>query len=264
MSKPGIINIVGKTPFGDLLLQSAVDTNSLHSRLISYFTRTMGEGGVLNNVAGLQKILNMQASKVRELDAYEFEGNQRVYEVATILMLSQSINLLCEKSYIPAWQRPKQGVSMKALTEKESWDGFMYENPDDPSIAVAIIPIEIKSTMTDPVRTGINSPDQLLIDSLPQFEKHFQSQGSVCAVFVMPYPLRSGLRFNLKEVTIAMNKYVSQGATGCLCLLSFPKDERGVNVITLQCYLLSKDPNITPNGNIDHIDLTQMGFGKIH
>lgn len=264
MLKPSIVNIIGKTPFGDLFLQGAPHTNLLHDRLTLYFERTLNAECALNSVASLQKIFNASACKIPELDVYEFEANQRIYEVAVVLALSRTINLLCSKSLIPAWQRPGQGIVMKDFTTKESWDGFMYEDPGSSLAPVVPVWVEIKSTMIDPNNSGIEGPDQLLKDGLPQYKKHFQSEGSACVVFVMPYTSRPGLIVDLKKATIGMNEAVVRGATGALCFLSFPKDQNGHRLITMQCHLVSENPTFAENGNIEHGDIAEMTFGKIN
>lgn len=266
MPKPSIINIIGKTPVGEVLLQSAPHTTLLHEQLRIYFERTLGDKNTLSNTAAFQGALNTPANKVPELNMYEFEANQRVYEVAIVLMVSRTINKLYDRTFIPAWQRPKQGEIMKAFMEKSSWDGFIYEEPVDVSAApnVSIVPIEIKSTMIHPTRSAVQNPDQLLRDSLPQYKEHFQEEGSICTVFVMPYTSEpGGLSFNLKAATVEMNKVVGDAALGSLCLLSFPKNEEGTTEITMHCYIVSKKPKLASNGKVSHAELTKMTFGKI-
>lgn len=263
MSNRSIVNITGKTAFGDLMLQSAPHTALLHRQLRLYFERALNTKGALDNVSILQRALNIPANKVPELNMYIFEGNQRVYELALTLLVSRTVNELYGRTFIPAWQRPKQEDVMKAFTSKESWDGFMYENPDSLTAPVTTIPIEIKSTMIHPTKSIVSDPNQLLKDSLPQFKKYFQSEGSVCVVFVMPYSSKPNLRFDLKKATIEMNKTVDYGAIGSLCLLSLPRNDDGDTVITMNCCFVSKDPRLADSGNIDHVNITEMSFGKV-
>lgn len=222
----------------------------------------MGTAGALNDTATFQGILNKRANTVPELNDYKFEDNQRVGELAVVLMLSRTINKLYERSFVPAWQLSGQEAVMEAFTGKKSWDGFVYE-PGDPSTPVTPVPVEVKSTMVHPTKTVITDPDQLLKDGLPRFKKHFQSEGSLCVVFVMPYTSKPGLSFDLKDATMNMNGVVADDAASFVCLLSFPENEAGDTVITMHCYHVDKEPDMAANGKIEHATLTVMTFGTI-
>ncbi|HUC20398.1 MAG TPA: hypothetical protein VMR98_02805, partial [Candidatus Polarisedimenticolaceae bacterium] len=148
--------------------------------------------------------------------------------------------------------------------EKESWDGFMYENPKNESVPVVPIPIEIKSTMIDPNSETVLNPNQLLNDRLPGLEDYFQAEGSICALFIPPYTSEGeALTFDLKDATDSINKVVANGAMGSVCLLSFPENKKGETVIKMHCHFVSKNPVLASNGKIDHVNLTKMEFGTI-
>lgn len=262
--KTPIVNITGKTPFGDLLLQSAPDMGLLQRQLKMYFENSIKSQNSTWDAKELQEILNRPANRVPELKMFEFEPNQRVYEVALVLLIARSVNGAEDRSFIPAWQRPGQSSVMKEFTEKESWDGFIYENPDDDSVSVATIPIEIKSTMINPLKDTVLSPNQLLSDRLPGLKDYFQAEGSICALFIPPYTATGeSLSFDLKDATLNINEVVAYEAMGCVCLLAFPKNKKGETVITLYCHFVSKNPILASNGNIEHVDIAKMEFGII-
>lgn len=262
-SLPSIIDIVGKTPFGDLLLQSAPDKLLLQQQLRQYFEKEMASYSNPFDIKVLQKILNRPANKVAELSMYEFEPSQRIYEVAVTLLITQTVNKLANKSFIPAWQKPGQDQVMKDYMKKGSWDGFIYENPKKSHITINPFPIEIKSLMIDPKDTGVISPDQLLNDRLPGLKKHFQIKNSIYAIFVPPYTAKDQvLSFDLKNASININKAISKEATGCVCLLSFPENNTRTH-ITMHCYLISKNPTLINDGKIKRVEIGEMTFGVV-
>lgn len=262
--QPSIVNITGKTKFGDILLQSSPNVGLLQNQLRTYFENAIKTEDGLSETKKLQKILNTPANKIPELNMYKFEANQRVYELAMLLLIARSINHLHNRAFIPAWQLPLQDTVMKSFTEKESWDGFIYENPVDVSKPVATVPIEIKSTMIHPHKDTVHNPNQLLGDKLPKFKDYFQAEGSICALLVLPYSSDGErLSFDLKEATDNINRVVAYGAMGCVCLLSFPTNEKGDTVVTMHCHFVSKNPLLASNGKIDHVNLTKMEFGTI-
>lgn len=254
------INIIGITPVGTLRLQAEPNVAFLHDQLSRYFQRTiLRDAKALYDVPALQKFLNVPANTIDELIMYSFEDNQRVSEVATVLAISHSINRLRQTSFIPVWQLPGQGSIMQKFSDKGSWDGLILEISSDQSLAVSPIPIEIKSLMVNP-NDKLISPNQQLRDRLPKYKKHFQKEGSVCALLIMPYTPDKELRFNFKEATEDINEIIGDEVLGCACLLSFPKNAEGRQIMRMNCWILDKKPKVV-NGKIHKVTLVEVNFG---
>jgi len=105
----------------------------------------------------------------------------------------------------------------------------------------------------------VMSPNKLMNSRLEQYREHFQSPDTICAIFIMPYtsPDRR-LQFDLKNAREKLSEVVADGAMGSVCLLSFPSDESGQTVMTVNCYLVSKNPQFAKNGNIENVDLGKL------
>lgn len=269
MNNSGIIDITGKVPGKDeVLLQSAPDTEFLKFKIGEYLEQAI-KSAVKLDVATVQKILKVQASKVQELNSYKFEPNQRVDDLIGTLMIARSINQMKGLNFVPAWQRPKQGAQMKQFTGKESWDGFIYEHvplgTEKPSLEVKTIPIEIKSLMINPHKDKFDSLIDLLKKRIPKFSKHFKAEGTICAVMILPYSTnaeQTSLSFDLKEATEIINKHVIYEAIGCLLFLDIKDDDDGNTIVSIKCHFVNKDPKLGANGNIDHVALFDMTLAK--
>lgn len=265
----GVINIIGKIPgSNDILLQSAPDIDALQERLVIYIVRSLQEARIID-VSTLQKILGKYAYKVDELDAYEFEPNQRVDELLAALCIVRTTNEMTGRKFIPAWQKPKQNEAMKSFTGKESWDGFMYEHvpigTDDPDLRVPTIPIEVKSLKVHPYKNKFSNLNGLLDSKMPKFKSHFQTEGSVCAVIVLPYSTskdNAPLRFDLKNATETMNKYIANTAVGCMLFFDVANESDRYTRITIKCTFVDKNPEFASNGNIKEVKLYELPLAK--
>lgn len=278
-----VVDVNGNLPgIGTVLLQTAYDAEFLKDRLIDYLVRALEELSDSSDILAIQKILHVQANKVPELmlkktngdDVYDFESNQRIDELVALIAINGSTNQRNKHRdldivLVPAWQRPKQGTVMKEFSSKESWDGFMHEfvrlGTEDPSMNVFVMPVEIKSLMMNPHKEKYANLNELLDKKMPKFSKHFQSEGSVCAVLVLPYvmdPSQTRLPFDLKQATDTLNKHVAPGAIGCLLFLNLNDNGDGTTAISVKCYFVSKNPQLGTNGKIDNVDLYNLSFGS--
>ncbi|MCA9332200.1 hypothetical protein KC968_04685 [Candidatus Saccharibacteria bacterium] len=278
-----VVNVNGNLPgIGTALLQTAYDATFLKNRLIDYLVRSLEELPNPTDILAIQKVLHVQAKKVPELmmknsdgeNVYDFESNQRVDELIALLAINGSTNQMNRNRgenivLVPAWQRPNQHETMKKFNGKESWDGFMHEfvplGTEDPSMNVFVMPVEIKSLMINPHKENFANLNELLDKKTPDFSKHFQSEGSVCAVVVLPYvmdPMQTKLSFDLKKATKTINKHVTPGAIGCLLFFSFNDSGDGTTAVTVKCHFVSKKPRLSPNGNIDNVDMYELKFGS--
>lgn len=269
MKNSGIIDITGKVPGKDeVLLQSAPDTEFLKLKIGEYLERAIKSEEKLD-IATVQKILKARADKVKELRSYKFEPNQRIDDLIGTLMIARSISQSKGLKFVPAWQRAKQGEHMKLFTGKESWDGFIYEHvplgAEKPSNKVDTIPIELKSLMINPYKEDFDNLIDLLQKKMPKFSKHFQGEGTICAVLVLPYstdPENTSLVFDLKDATEIVNEHVNFAAIGCLLFLNVKNDKDGETVISVKCHFVNKQPVLADNGNIDNIALFDMTLVK--
>lgn len=256
-------NIRGKTPYGELLLQSAPDIGHLQQRLSAYFTREFSLPGALSQTSIFQRVLNRKASDIPELDIYEFDPDQRISELVVTVLFASTLNNMHGMQVIPGWQKAGQKEVMEKFTQKQSWDGFIYENPSDGSDLANPMFIEVKSTMVNPSEDAV-TPNELLNSRLEKYREFFQSPGSMCAVLILPYtPSGRELNFDFKDATEMLNDVVADDALGCICLLSLPSNKEGNTVVTMHCYLVNKKIVYGDNGKIKKVNLGKMTFGVI-
>lgn len=278
-----VVNVNGNLPgIGTALLQTAYDTTFLKNCLIDYLVRSFEDLHDPLDILAVQKILHTQAIKVPELmlensngdSIYDFEPNQRVDELIALLSINASTNQMNRNRgedivLVPAWQRPNQSTTIGKFSGKESWDGFMHEfvplGAEDPSINVFVMPVEIKSLMVNPTKEKYENLNDLLDKKCTKFSKHFQSEGSVCAVVVLPYVMdvaQTSLPFDLKKASETINQYVTQGAIGCLLFFSLEYEADNRVAIIVKCHFVSKKPRVAPNGKIDNVEMYQLRFGS--
>jgi len=261
----GIININGLVP-GKLSigLQSAPDYKKLGKLIADYLVREIRKAGTVSDVELIQKIFGMRASRVPELAVYDFEPNQRVDELLTILIIAQSTNALSSVNMIPAWQRPNQDSAMEAFTGKKSWDGFIYEHVPfsvyKPEVAVMPIPIEVKSLKINPYKEKFTDLNDLLRKKIPKFSKYFQSEASIAAILIFPIGNSVNLRqrpisFNMIDAVAVMNQYVASNVIGCLVFVDIVTDDETYTSINLKCTFTSKDPDFANKASIHNIRL---------
>lgn len=269
-NEPSIININGKVPNKkDIAMQSAPDVKTLKTMLVTYLVREMKAAKSTSDVEIIQKIFGRSAKKVPELVAYDFESNQRVDELLATIMIAESTNALSGANMIPAWQRPKQDDAMEQFTGKKSWDGFIYEHVPMAAyrdgMAAMPVPIEVKSLKIHPHKEKFADLNDLLDKKLPKFSKHFQKEATVAAVVVFPLgnsPKVGALRFDLKEATLLMNKYVANNVVGCLLFVDIQNDSDGYIDLGIKCTFVSKNPNFVDNGNIDNVKLFESKLAR--
>ncbi len=190
-------------------------------------------------------------------------------ELIASFMIDESTNTLSNMNMIPAWQRPNQDDAMEEFTGKKSWDGFIYEHVPmakyKSGMTAMPVPIEVKSLKIHPHKEKFSDLNDLLTKKLPKFSKHFQKEATVAAVVV--FPLNNGtedsaLRFDLKEATLEMNKYVANNVVGCLLFVDILKDDEGYVNLGMKCTFVSKNPNFADNGNIDNIKLFETKLAR--
>lgn len=277
-----VINVTGNIPgVGVALLQTAYDATFLKQSISSYLVRSFESMINPMDILEIQKILHIQANKVPELltknrdgnNIYDFESNQRLDELMVLLAITTSTNQMNRNRghsimLVPAWQRPNQGIVMKRFNGKGSWDGFMHEyvplGTDDTSVDIPLVPVEIKSLMINPNKEKYANLNDLLDKKTPDFSQHFQLEGSICAVVVMPYVMNSSETspsFDIKKAAETINKHVTPGAIGCLLFFGL-NDKDGATTISIMCHFVSKKLLLGANGKIDHVDLFKLVFGK--
>lgn len=267
---PSIININGKIPGSQsIAMQSAPDTTRLKRLITDYLVRVMRTEASISDIETVQKIFGMPAAKVPELQPYDFEVNQRVDDLLAIVMIAESTSALSNLNMIPAWQRPRQDDAMESFTGKKSWDGFIYQHVSmdqyKPALPVMPVPIEVKSLKIHPHKEKFSGLNDLLTKKLPKFSEHFQKEATIAAVVV--FPLNSGseigaLRFDLKDATLAMNRYVANNVVGCLLFIDIITDSENYVNLGIKCTFVSKSPNFADNGNIDSIKLFETKLAR--
>lgn len=267
---PPIININGKVPGKqDIAMQSAPDFKTLKALITDYLVRELCAATSTDDIEIIQKIFGKYANKVPELQPYDFEANQRVDELLATIMIAESTNALSNMNMIPAWQRPNQDDAMEEFTGKKSWDGFIYEHVPmvkyRSGMTAMPVPIEVKSLKIHPHKEKFSDLNDLLAKKLPKFSKHFQKEATVAAVVV--FPLNNGsetgaLRFDLKDATLVMNKYVANNVVGCLLFVDILTDDDDYINLGIKCTFVSKNPNFADNGNIDNIKLFETKLAR--
>lgn len=267
---PPIININGKVPGKqDIAMQSAPDFKMLKTRITDYLVREMRAAASIDDVEIVQKIFGKYASKVPELQSYDFEANQRVDELLAAIMIAESTNALSSMNMIPAWQRPNQDDAMEEFTGKKSWDGFIYEHVPmaqyKDGMTAMPVPIEVKSLKIHPHKEKFSDLNDLLMKKLPKFSKHFQKEATIAAVVV--FPLNNGtetgaLQFDLKKATLEMNKHVANNVVGCLLFVDILTDDEDYINLGIKCTFVSKKPNFADNGNVHNIKIFESKLAR--
>jgi len=251
-------NVNFMTDVGTIQLQAASDVGHLQQRLKAYFEDEFKNPDAFSNYESFQKILNRKASVANHLSIYDFDPDQRVGELVVTLAITATINRIHHMRLIPGWQRPGQYGIMEKMFQKKSWDGFMYEIPNDGTDKAFPTFVEVKSTMVGPDE-DVSNPNKLMNSRLAKYKKHFQSSDTICSVFIMPYiAIGEALQFDFKNATDKLNQTLAEGAMGSICLLSFPIDENGKTIMTVHCYLVNKNPKLGANGKIDNVELGKL------
>lgn len=269
---PRVINIEGKTPNGDILLQSVDPLSALKKSLAIYLARSLKAADTLD-IQAIQDIFSAQAQDIEELSALTFEPNQRVGELIALVSIVAAINQLNSTSHIqdavfsPAWQKPNQGTVIKSFTNKESWDGFVYELPPEGSSEtaprVAVVPVEIKSLMIDPVYEHFVDLNDLLKTRMPKFSKHFQAEGSIGAVLVLPYQNTkdSAVAFDLKNATLDINNHVNHDSVSVLVFFDI-NHEGDETFVSTKTHFVRRNPALRDNDAVKDATLYELKWSK--
>ncbi len=269
---PRVINIEGKTPAGEVLLQSVDPLAALKKSLAIYLARSLKAAGTLD-IQAVQDIFSVQAQDISELSALTFEPNQRVGELITLVSIVAAINQLNGTNQIenavfaPAWQKPNQGTVLKSFTNKESWDGFVYElpaaNAREAAPRVAVVPVEIKSLMIDPVNESFVDLNDLLKTRMPKFSKHFQAKGSIGAVLVLPYQNTKGgpITFDLKNATLDINNHVNHDSVSVLVFFDI-KHEGNETFVSTKTHFVHRNPALRDEDMVKETRLYELKWCK--
>ena len=252
----------------------------LKEKLSDYVIRSVEALKDTTDILSWQKILGTRAVDVPALQikntdeslVYDFEPNQRVGELLALLVMAATINTLNSSRklvLLPAWQRPKQGDAMKQFNGKDSWDGFMFDaavyKSKQSTPGTQLMPIEIKSLMINPHKESFSSLNDLLDTKMTNFSKHFQEEGSICAVVVFPYvfdPKSTNITFDLKNATQTVNKHVTPKAVGHLLFFDMTDNGDGKTELSIKSHIVSKNPILAENGNIENVTLYKMKLGS--
>jgi len=260
-----ILNLIANTNKGKINLQAALDVKYLYQLIKNYFEKELlAKIGELSDTR-LQRVLNIKAKNIPSLNIFTFDDDVRVIELAILIGILETLDRLGGLSknhiFMPAWQLPKQQSIMKAFSSKESWDGFIVGLPKNEVGSVIPIPIELKSLMIQPQKPVGANPNDQLKEGLKKFKRHFQHEGSINCVLVMPYTNENKLGIDLKTATDDLRASVSSKAASFVCLLTFPYDKNGKLSMSILFALVSQDPSFMSVYNKDKW-MCQINFGK--
>jgi len=264
-NKIKILNLIANTSKGKINLQAALDVKHLYQLIKSYFEEELLVDTDKLTDARLQRVLNKKAKNVSSLNKLTFDDDVRVIELAVLIGVLETLHRLGglskDYAFLPAWQLPKQQSIMKAFSSKESWDGFIVGKPKNRAGAWIQIPIELKSLMTQPQKSIGANPNDQLNERLKKFKKHFQHEGSINCVLVMPYTSEKKLGIDLKAATDDLRASVSSKASSFVCFLTFPYDQGGRLAMSILFALVSQSPSFMSADNKDKW-MCQVNFGK--
>jgi len=266
-----IINITGRPAGSEETheLQSIYPVDELMKALGFYLARSFKDHLPIETVY-FQQVLNKKASEVDELKPLSFEPNQRVGELVALVSLVGAMNKINEEhkidhtNFVPAWQKAGQNDKIEEFTGKGSWDGFVYEHvplgEESPELQVAMIGVEIKSLMVDPKETFTNLND-LLSQRMPKFSKHFQIEGSMAVVLVLPYSstTESDISFDLKQASDNINGGVGK-VVSAIVFIDHKNDGSETSIGTLTSFV-HKNPEIV-DGKINKVEMVRIPFCK--
>lgn len=274
--KIAVLNVEGRVQSGVVKLQVANDVGLLWHCLKTYFERAvLSDSDIINgnNALKLQSALNARAIDIPELGIvdkdnlplYSFEANQRVIDLAAMVAIYETTRRIGHSpDHIvrPGWQTANQFANMKNHTGEESWDGFIFSQHKDGSSMLASVPFELKSLMTNPNEPTIGNPNDQLANKIEDFRSSFQTEGSICAVLVMPYSDQSSLAIDLAQVASDMVPVLGEKTQGVACILSFPTDESGRLSMSLLCTIIPKDIRKMSIDNVKK-HMHEVNFGKV-
>ena len=261
-----IINLDANTPKGKIKLQAAFDVKYLYCQIRSYFEKELLSKINTLTDARLQQILNKKAEDIPLLKSFTFDSDVRIIELAVLVGVLETLHRLnwLNKKYgfLPAWQLPKKQMIRKAFSKKESWDGFIVGLPKKEELKAISIPLELKTTMHNPKEKIYTNPNKQLksLLSSPKITKHFQHEGSLNGVLVMPYSDQK-LTLDLKYASDDLRKVVSPKSGCFISLLTFPYDGRGKPMMSILFAFVSQDPTFMSVSNKDKW-MCQINFGK--
>jgi len=259
-----ILDLIANTPKGQVKLQSTLDVKDLYFLIKTYFeTELFSDKNRLTSLR-LQSTLNKRANKITSLNKFTFDNDLRVIEIAILIGILETLNRTgnLNKNYIflPAWQLPKQKITIKKIFTKESWDGFIICLSKDKKENIAI-PLELKSLMIEPKKQVQGDLNNQLKIRLKSFKDFFQKEGSINSVLLMPYTNKKKLIIDLKTAANDLRMSVSSKALGFLCLLTFPHLSKKRLSMSILFALVSQDPSFMSAANKDKW-MCEINFGK--
>jgi hypothetical protein len=261
---PLIIDIKGRTATGFVELQAPYKPPYLYQLIRTYFEQELLNSHEITDTH-LQSTLSRRAQDIPLLHDFAFDSDIRVIEISILLGVIQTLDTIggLNKDYVfvPAWQKPGQKDAMKSYSTKESWDGFIVGMSKGSGKEDILIPLEIKSLMTDPKKRVVGNPNDQLKSRLKKFRHHFQNPGALNCVLVMPYTTESNLGIDLKHAADDLRSTIISQSLGFVCMLSFPKSEDDGLAMSILFALVSQNPLLMSASNTKEW-MCEINFGK--
>lgn len=251
MRKNTIENITVNTPAGEIKLQtvdSVVLVDTIYKHLSSF------ESNI--DILQLQnEILNKKISDIEVFEVLDFDRDFRLWELIVLITIKETLSRIYKINYQISWQKPNQKELIEKLTGKGSWDGIMLDLGKDGK--ADIMPVESKSLMINPNNSQAISLNELFKIRVEENSRHFQNEGSACAILVMPYILSptKQLIFNFDEAIKEFNKNSSKETFKTICLLELRLQEDGAQDFIIKCHII--------DSKNERINVNQIQFGKL-
>ena len=202
-------------------------------------------GNHSENMAVFQKVMNMHAANEPEFKKYNFDPDQRLYELMTTL---SAYSVLKKNTPYPdririCWQKAGEKSNVENISDGKSQtvDGvFVFFGLDEKD---TFLPIEIKSTMCDPNRSITETIDRQIdaLISRKQAERGGTPQASIIAV--MPYtPEAGGLTVNLERPIKRLQTIADEASLISICL--FEVEDNTINITSAVAYGKYYTPNL--------------------
>lgn len=189
------------------------------------------------NVALFQNILNAHAANEPELQNLEFDLDQRIYELMSLIAV---YGVLKKNTPYPdrikiCWQKAGEKTNFEKISngKSQSVDGvltFFAPNKEN-----TFLPVEIKSTMCDPGKPISTTIDSQVEDLISQKQKELGGTAQASIIAVMPYaPVNGDLSIDLERPVKRLQAIADEASLAAICL--FEITQNAISVVAAVAY----------------------------
>lgn len=185
----------------------------------------------------LQKSLNAKVRDQNEFQDLDFCSDQRIYE----LMLGESIWSVMNHTKTKdadirlLWQSKDQQEEIQGITHSKSGSidgaiGIFVKNIKGSTV----LPIEAKSTMTNPRIKPTDSLEEQAIRRITEKYTDFSKPFQISSVLILPISPDKTLKVDLQPIANQLQSTIAKDSIGAISLLSI--HENGIKLTTCVLY----------------------------